>query len=119
MPLELSSFFSSKDTLHKSLQSYVFYEFICAGCKACDISESKRRLSTTIEEHLGKDKKCHIYSHIQENPQCQEKVNFDCFEMIDRASFYFRLQINESIHINWKKPEHNTEDKQVGITISI
>ena len=44
-----------------------------------------------------------MYSHLQENPQCQEKDNSDCFEIIDRG--YFRLQIKEAMHINWKKPE--------------
>ena len=60
-PLKLSSFFSCKDTLPKSLQSYVVYQFTCAGCKACYIGETKRHLSTRIEEHLGKDEKSHIY----------------------------------------------------------
>ena len=76
------------------------YQFICAGCKACYIGETKCHLNTRIEEHLGKDKKSHIYSHLQENPQCQERVNFDCFEIIDCASSYFRLQIKEAMHIN-------------------
>ena len=119
MPLKLSSFFSCKDTLPKSLQSYVVYQFTCAGCKACYVGETKRHLNTRIEEHLGKDKKSHIYSHLQENPQCQEKVNSDCFEIIDRASSYFRLQIKEAMHINWKKPELIKKVKHVGITISI
>ena len=118
-PLKLSSFFSCKDTLPKSLQSYVVYQFTCAGCKACYVGETKRHLNTRIEEHLGKDKKSHIYSHLQENPQCQEKVNSDCFEIIDCASSYFRLQIKEAMHINWKKPELNKQVKHVGITISI
>ena len=60
-PLKLSSFFSCKDTVPKSLQSYVVYQFICAGCKDCYIGETKRYLNTRIEEHLGKDKKSHIY----------------------------------------------------------
>ena len=76
-------------------------------------------MNTRIEEHLGKDKKSHINSHFQENPQCQEKVNSDCFEIIDRASFCFRLQIKEAMHINWKKPELNKQVKQVGIIISM
>ena len=46
-------------------------------------------------------------------------VNSDCFEVIDRASSYFRLQIKEAMHINWKKPELNKQVKHVGITISI
>ena len=76
-------------------------------------------MNTKIEEHLGKDKKSHIYSHLQENIQCQEKVNSDFFEIIDGASSYFRLQIKEAMHINWKKPELNKQVKQVGITVSI
>ena len=60
-------------------------------------------MNTRIEEHLKeKDKKSHIYSHLQENLQFQEKITFDCFEIIDRASSYFRFQINEAMHINWK-----------------
>ena len=87
LPLKL---FSYKDTLPKSLQSYVVYQFTCAGCKACYTGKTKRHLNARIEEHLGKDEISHIYSHLQENSQCQEKVTFDCFEIIDRASSYFK-----------------------------
>ena len=118
-PLKLSSFFSCKDTLPKSLQSYVVYQFTCAGCKACYIGETKRHLNTRLEEHLGMDKKSHIYSHLQENLRCQERVNSDCFEIIDRASSYFRLQIKEAMHINWKKHALNKQVKHVSVTLSI
>ena len=60
LPLKLSSFFGCKDTLPQSLQSYVIYQFTCAGCKACYNGETKRHLNTRIEEHFGKDKKSHI-----------------------------------------------------------
>ena len=85
----------------------------------CYIGETKRHLNTKIEEYLGKDKQSHIYSNLQENSQCQERINFYCFEIIDRASSYFRLQIKEAMHINWKKPELNKQAKHVDITISI
>ena len=62
-PLKLSSFFSCKDTLPKSLQSYVVYQFTCAGCKAYYIGETKRHLNISIEEHLEKYKKSHIFIH--------------------------------------------------------
>ena len=113
-PLKLSSFFSFKDTLSKSLQSYVVYQFTCAGCKTCYVGETKHHLNTRIKEHLRKDEK----SHFPENPKCQEKVNSDCFEIIDRSSPYFRLQIKEAMHINWKKLKLNKQLKHVGITIS-
>ena len=48
-----------------------------------------------------------------------EKVNSDCFEIIDRASSYIRLQIKEAMHINWKKPELSKHVKQAVISISI
>ena len=38
-----------------------------------------------MEEYLGNDKNL-IYSDLQENSQCEEKVNFDRFEIIDGAS---------------------------------
>ena len=64
-PLKLSSFFSCKATLPKYLQSYVAYQFTWAGCKACYVGETKHHLNTSIEEHLGKDKKSYIHSHLQ------------------------------------------------------
>ena len=45
-PLKLRSIFSYKDTLPKSLQSYVVYQFTCAGCKVFYIGETKRHLLT-------------------------------------------------------------------------
>ena len=78
--LKISSFFSCKHTLPKSLQSFLVYQFTCAWSKAYFIGEAKRHLSTRTEEHLGGDKK--FFSHLQENLQCQEKVNFDCFKII-------------------------------------
>ena len=91
LPLKRSSFFIFKDILTKSFQSYVVYQFTYAGCKACYIGKTKHHLNTRTEKHLGKDKKSHIYSHLQENLRYQEKVNFDCFEIIDRAPSYFML----------------------------
>ena len=34
-----------------------------------------------------------------------KKVSFDCSEIIDCAFSYFRLQIMEEVHINWKKSQ--------------
>ena len=35
--LKTESFFSCKDSIPKFLQSYVVYQFTCAGCNACYI----------------------------------------------------------------------------------
>ena len=61
-PLKLSSFFSCKDTLPKSLQSYVVYQFSCEGCKACYVGETKRHLNTRIKDHLERIKNL-IYTY--------------------------------------------------------
>ena len=48
-PLKIGSFFSCKDSISKFLQSYVVYQFTCAGCNACYIGETKCHLKTRIE----------------------------------------------------------------------
>ena len=49
----------------------------------------------------------------------EENINFDCLEIIDCASSYFRLQIKEAMHINWKNSELNKQVKLVCNTISV
>ena len=118
-PLKIGSFFSCKDSIPKFLQSYVVYQFTCAGYNACYIGETKRHLKTRIEEHLGKDKNSQILKHLQENPHCREVSNFDCFDVIDRDNSHFRLLLKESMHITWKKPILNKQIKHVTLTISV
>ena len=43
-PLRIGSFFSCKDSVPKFLQSYVVYQFTCAGCNACYTGKTKRHL---------------------------------------------------------------------------
>ena len=65
-PMKLKSIFSSKgDTLPKFIESYFVYQFTCAGCEALYIDETKRHFKARVKEHLEKDKKSHIYSHLQ------------------------------------------------------
>ena len=89
-----------KDSIPKFLQSYVVYQFTCAGCNACYIGETSSHLKTRIEEDLGKDKNLQILKHLQENPHCRQVRNFDCFDVIDRDTFHFRLQVKEAMHMN-------------------
>ena len=65
-PMKLKSICSSKDdTLPKFIISYIVYQFTCAGCKGLYIGETKRHLNARVKEHLEKDKKSHVYSHLQ------------------------------------------------------
>ena len=116
-PLKIGSFFTWKDSIPKFLQSYITYQFTCAGCNY--IGESRRHLKTRIEEHLGKNKNSQILKHLQENPHSRQISNFDCFDVIDHDIFHFRLQLEEAMHIIWKKPILNKQIKHVALTISV
>ena len=109
----------SKDYIPKFLQSYVVWQFTCAGCNTCYTGETRSHLKTRIEEGLGKDKNLQILKHLQENPHCRQVRNFDCFDAIDRDTFHFRLQVKEAMHITWKKPILNKYIKHFTLTISV
>ena len=100
-----------KGSIPKFLQSSVVYQFTCAGCNACYIGKAKSHLKTRIEEHLGKEKNSQILKHLLENPHCRQVSNFDCFDVIDRDTSHFRLQL--------KKPILNKQTKHVALTISV
>ena len=78
--------FSTKDSVPSSLKSNVVYQFKCAGCSACYIGETTRHLSSRIVEHLKTDKNSHIYKHLQNNLDCFNKSNSDCFPTLQSCS---------------------------------
>ena len=78
-PFKVGDLFSVKDAVPKLLKSFVVYKFVCPGCNACYIGETTRHLSTRIEEHLEKDKKSHIFKHLDENHNCKSLSTADCF----------------------------------------
>ena len=108
-----------KDSIPKFLQSYVAYQFTCAGSNACYIGETRSHLKTRIEEVLGKDKNSQILKYLQENPHCWQFSNFYCFDVIHRDTSHFRLQLKEAMHISWKKPILNKQIKHFTLTISL
>ena len=99
-PLKIGSFFSRKDSIPEFHQSYIVYQYTCAGCKICYIGETKHHLKTKFEEHLGKDRNLQILKHVQENSHCRQVSKFDCFKVIDRANSHFRFQLKEVMCIN-------------------
>ena len=109
----------SLGSIPKFLQSYVVYQFTCAGCNACYIGKTKSHLKTRIEEHLGNDNNSQILKHLQENTHCRQVSNFDRFDVIDRDTFHFRFQLKKAIHITWKKPILNKQIKHVIQIISV
>ena len=108
-----------KDPIPKCLKSLVVYKFVCPGCNACCISETTCHLSTGIKEHLEMDKKSHIFAHLVNNETCKALSTENCFEIIDSTSTTFKLKLKEAMHIIWKKPLLNKQQKYVSTSITV
>ena len=118
-PFKFGDMFNVKDPVPKSLKSFVVYKFVCPGCNACYIGETTRHLSTRIKEHLETDKKSHIFAHLVNNETCKVLSTENCFEIIDSTYTPFRLKLKEAMHIIWKKPSFNKQQKHVSISMTV
>ena len=118
-PFKYGDIFHVKDPVPKSLKSFVVYKFACPGCNACYTGETTRHLSTRIKEHLETDQKSHIFARLVNNETCKALSTENCFEIIDSTSTPFRLKLKEAIHIIWKKPSLNKQQKHVSISITV
>ena len=65
------------------------------------------------------DKKSHVFAHLVNNETCKALSIENCFEIIDSASIPFRLKLKEAMHIIWKKPLLNKQQKHVSISITV
>ena len=111
--------FNVKEPIPKSLKSFAVCKFVCPGCNACYIGETTRPLSRRINEDLETDKKSHIFEHLINNQTCKALSTENCFEIIDSASTPFRLKLKEAMHIIWKKPLLNKQQKHVSLSITV
>ena len=111
--------FNVEEPIPKSLKSFAVCKFVCPGCNACYIGETTRHLSTRINEDLETDKKSHIFEHLINNETCKALSTENCFEIIDFASTPFRLKLKEAMHIIWKKPPLNKQQKHVNVSITV
>ena len=102
-----------------SLKSFVVYKFVCPGCNACYIGETTRHLSKRIKENLETDKKSNIFAHLVNNETCKALSTENCFEIIESVSTPFKLKLKEAMHIIWKDPSLNKQQKHVSISITV
>ena len=116
---KVADMFNVKDPISKSLKSFVVYKFVYPGCNVCYIGETTHHLSTRIKEHLENDKMSHIFAHLVNNENSMALSIENCFEIIDSASTLFRLKLKEAMHIIWKKPALNKQQKHVSISITV
>ena len=88
----------------KYLRSFVAYRVTCLSCNTSYIGETTRHLTTRIKELLETGSKSHIFKHLNTNRNCKELRDTECFEIIDSATFSYRLKLKEAMHITWEKP---------------
>ena len=50
---------------------------------------------------------------------CFESYNYFCFKIIDEANSKFDVKIKEVLHINWRKPNLNTQQNHLALTLSL
>ena len=92
---------------------------ICASCSSSYIGKTFRRFKTSIEEHIKKDNRSHIFKHLQSTVTCLDSYNSLCFKIIDKAYSKFDLKIKEALHINWRKRNLNTQQNHLALTLSL
>ena len=116
---KIKNYFSYKDSIPNNLKSFLLYKFTCAICSSSYIGETCRHFKTRIEEHIKKDNKSHISKHLHSTAICFDSCNSLCFKIIDKANSTFHLKIKEALHINWRKPNLNAQEKHLALTHSL
>ena len=116
---KIKSCFSYKDPIPDDLKSFVVYQFTCASCSSSYIGKTCCHFKTRIEEHMKKDNKSHIFKHLNSMATCFDSYNSLYFKIIDKANSKFNLKIKEALHINWRKPNLNTKENHLPLTLSL
>ena len=101
------------------LKSLLVYKFTCASCSSSYIGETCRNFKTRIEEHIKKDNKSHIFKHLHSTETCFDSYNSLCFKITDKANSKFDLKTKEALHIYWRKPNLNTQQHNIALTLSL
>ena len=47
-----------------------------------------------------------------------DSYNSFCFEVIDKTNSKFNLKIKEALHIDWRKPNLNSQQNHLALTLS-
>ena len=98
-----------KDLVPRSLLSCVVHKFSCAECNSIYVGETSRHISTRVRGHLFKDKKSHVFKHLESSDACKSACNESCFKVIDSARTRYQLKINEALHSMWEGPSFNKQ----------
>ena len=102
-------FFSYKDQIPDNFKYFLVYKFTCASCNSSYIGQTCCHFKTRIEEHIKKDNKYCAFKHLHSITTYFESYNSLSFKIIDKANSKFDLKIKEALHINWRKPNLNSQ----------
>ena len=123
---KMSSCFTFKDLLPKSLRSGVIYQFNCAKCNLSYVGCTWRFWEKRLEEHLhisaltGKPLNgCQIYAPLQHTRLCQCHIKRDDFKIIGSEKNRYLLRVKESIFIYKHKPELNGPESSVRLHLFV
>ena len=116
---KIKNYFSYKDAIPNDLKSFLVYKLTCASFSSSYIAETCRHFKTRIEKHIKKDDKSHIFKHLHSTTTCFDSYNSLCFKISDKANSKFDLKIKEALHINWRKPNLNAQQKHLALTLSL
>ena len=123
----MSSFFSYKDKLPKSLTSGVIYKYTCANCNVCYIGCTWRFWEKRLEEHThisaltGKPLNgTQVFAPLQhvKKEQCNPAgpiVSRESFEIIGHEKDRYLLQVKESLLIKKDNPKINNNAASVAL----
>ena len=112
---KISNYFSVKDATPYFLKSFL----VCARCKSCYIGETCRHFKTRIDEHIKKDKRSHVFQHLQSKEECFSSFDLNCFSILDSATTRYQTKLKEGMYIDWEKPNLNKQKNHLSTTLSI
>ena len=87
------------------------------SCSSSYIGETCRHFKTRIEKHIKKDNKSHIFKHFHSTATCFDSYNSLCFKVIDKTNSKFDIKVKEALHINWKKPNFNSLQNHLALSL--
>ena len=106
---KIKIYVSYKDPFPDKLKPFLVYKFTCASCSSSYIGKTCRHFKTKIEKHIKKDNKPYIFKHLHSTATCFDSYNSFSIKISDKANSKFTLKIKETVHINWRTPNINTQ----------
>lgn len=123
----LSSIFSFKDKLPKSLMSGVIYKYTCGKCNLTYVGSTKRYWEKRLEEHVHisalTGKPLHglqvfaPMAHVRSNCCPETKICRDDFSIIGREKDNYLVQVKESIIISTTRPGLNNNIVSIPLSL--